>query len=429
MIGLIDCNNFFVSCERVFSPGLRDVPVIVLSNNDGCAVALSNEAKELGIKRGDPYFKIHELCELNGVHVISGNHKLYGNISRRVMQTLRSMVSGVEVYSVDEAFFYIDDNEENLEEFGRNIVKKIRRDIGIPTSLGIASTKTLAKIAVRFAKKYDGYRRVCTIDSESKRRKALELTPVREVWGMGRKLSCRLKNYGISTALHLADLPIENTSVIFNNVVAERTWKELNGIPCISMNIVQSEKQQLCCSRSFSESLDSFDSLSRSIATFTTLVSRRLRQQNSLAATVTVYIRTNTLSEDIEQYSATASSFLEEPTSDVTILLNAAMQALKKVYKPGVFYKKACVTLSDIVLANEVQPSLFYNHEIREKRSRLMKAIDEINASSVTHDTVHVANYIPVNKLAHHELPSKLYTGRLSDIISIKTPPSDHHCF
>ena len=425
MIGLIDCNNFFVSCERVFNPALRLVPVIVLSNNDGCAVALSDEAKALGIKRGDPHFKIKEICDEHGIYVLSGNHKLYGDMSRRVMETLRTLVSDVEVYSVDEAFFSIPGSHYEAEARAREIVIKIRRYVGIPTSIGLAPTKTLAKVATGFAKKYDGYRRVCIIDSDVKRRKALELTPVSGVWGIGRHLARRLKASGVTSALQLADLSREKIYHLFNSVTAERTWKELNGQPCITMQPVEPEKRQLCCSRSFADPLETIESLTRAIATFTTMASRRLRRQRSSARTVSVFIRTNRFYEDEELYTATASTVLEEPTADVTVLIQGAVSALKQAFKPGLYYKKAGVLLTDLVYNEEFQPSLFSDTTLREKRAKLMKVIDEINASSQTHDTVHVANYESINKLANHERPSRLFTGRLSDIINIKTSPTN----
>lgn len=206
MVGLIDCNNFFVSCERIFNPRLRTIPVVVLSNNDGCVVALSAEAKAIGLHRGQPYHEVAALCRQKGVAVLSGNHRLYGDISSRVMHTIASVCGSVQIYSIDECF--IDFNiwaAEDVAGVGREIVRKVRRDVGIPTSLGIAPTKTLAKIASRFAKKYPAYRCVCTIDNDYRRRRALELTDVNDVWGIGRRTARKLANYGIAKASHLAE--------------------------------------------------------------------------------------------------------------------------------------------------------------------------------------------------------------------------------
>ena len=233
MFALVDCNNFFVSCERVFRPELASRPVIVLSNNDGCAVALSNEAKALGLKRGNPYFKVKDICERHGVAVLSGNHRLYGDMSSRVMATLQALTDApLEVYSIDEAFIVIPEGVGDVADFGRYVVERVKRLTGIPTSMGIAPTKTLAKVAARFAKKYPGYKGACLIDSEEKRLKALALTEVGEVWGIGRRLSRKLTERGIDTALKLASLD-ENTVTRLFTVTGLRTWRELNGTPCI----------------------------------------------------------------------------------------------------------------------------------------------------------------------------------------------------
>ena len=233
MTGLIDCNNFFVSCERVFNPRLRDVPVAVLSNNDGCIVALSNEAKTLGLKRGDPFFKVRGICERANVAVLSGNHRLYGDISSRVMTTIASVTGDVSIYSVDEAFIdFSKFKEDDAAEIGREVVRRVRRNTGIPTSLGIASTKTLAKIASRFAKRYPAYKGVCMIDNEYRRRRALELTPIGNVWGIGRRLIKRFSAYGINSALQFADMTAENVDKLVN-ITGHKTWSELNGMPCI----------------------------------------------------------------------------------------------------------------------------------------------------------------------------------------------------
>ena len=237
MIGLIDCNNFFVSCERVFNPSLHNRPVIVLSNNDGCAVAISNEAKALGIKRGQPYFQIRKLIEQHNIAVLSGNLRLYGDMSSRVMATLASLVPDIEIYSIDEAFADLSGfNQEKLSEIGANIVETIRHNTGIPVSLGIASTKTLAKVAARFAKKHKGYHGVCVIDSEDKRLKALDLTAINDVWGIGRKLSKKFVDANIVSALQFASMS-KNEVAKFVNVSGLATWQELNGIQSSTIEI------------------------------------------------------------------------------------------------------------------------------------------------------------------------------------------------
>ena len=291
MIGLIDCNNFFVSCERVFNPSLSNRPVIVLSNNDGCAVAISNEAKSLGIKRGVPFYQIKSIVEQNNIAVLSGNMRLYGDMSSRVMATLSSIIKDIEIYSIDEAFIDMQGlNYEQLQSIGRKIVKRVKKDTGIPTSLGIAPTKTLAKIASHFAKKYSGYNEVCVIDSDEKRIKALELTQINGVWGIGRKLSNQLQKYGIHNAIDFANMPYFNISRIVN-INGQRTWRELNGESCIDIKTITPEKKQICTSRSFPKAITEIDSLINAVSSFATIVSRKLRAQKSYAISISVFIR------------------------------------------------------------------------------------------------------------------------------------------
>lgn len=419
MIGLIDCNNFFVSCERVFNPALLARPVIVLSNNDGCAVAISEEAKKLGIKRGIPYYQIRPIVERNNIAILSGNLRLYGDMSSRVMATISSIVSEIEIYSIDEAF--LDMNSWTLEELpniGRQIVERVRRNTGIPTSLGIASTKTLAKIASHFAKKYQGYKGVCIIDNNQKIEKALTLTDISDVWGIGRKLSKKLRECGIITARDFARLPIQRVKQLVN-ISGERTWRELNGEPCIDIETITPEKRQICTSRSFSKALTDIDMLANAVSSFTSIASRKLREQHSFAVSISVFIHTNAYRSDLEQYFKTAHLKLDEPTNDTLSLTSAAINALKSIYRSGYAYKKAGVIITEVVDAEQVQPGLFISPEERAKRHRLMKAIDTINYSSTATDMVHTASFDPEMKLVRKDLMSGHYTTRLSDIITI----------
>lgn len=411
MYGLIDCNNFFVSCERVFNPMLMQRPVIVLSNNDGCAVALSNEAKALGIRRGDPYFKIKEICENNGVFVLSGNHRFYGDMSKRVFSVLGERMQDVEVYSIDEAFFKAPmGNTEPLTEIGRDTVTYIRRCTGIPTSIGFAPTKTLAKLATRFAKKYPAYRCVCLIDNEEKRRKALSLTKIGDIWGIGRRLVRQMQQARVTTALDFADMPLEKVQAKFN-ITMERTWRELNGQACIDLVPETPTKRQICCSRSFGEMIDNQDTLESAVASFITSAAARLRREQSLARTVTVFLRTNRFREDMEQYSNAASINLDEHTSDTTIFAHAACEALHKVFRPGLMYKKAGVLLTDILANGKAQPSLFTDPNERAKRKRLMEAVDAINRGSNAGSTVHIASWRPTSEFINSEMKSRQYNN------------------
>ena len=418
MIGLIDCNNFFVSCERVFNPAVRTKPVIVFSNNDGCAVAISNEAKALGVKRGDPYFKIKGACNAYGIEIYSGNHKLYGDMSTRVMAVLSAIVPEIDIYSIDEAFLHFETfDRSTLQSTGRDIVRKVRRFTGIPTSLGIAETRTLAKVAARFAKKYPGYRSCCVIDNEEKRRKALELTPLREIWGVGRRLSRKLNDHGIITGLQLADLPVDAVEDLFN-VSGKKTWMELNGSPCIGFEPDDQQKQMMC-SRSFGKFLTTFDDLAAAVAAFASTVGRKMRERSLCAVSLSVFLYTDGFRSDLPQYYNTAHRTLSEPTADTLTITAAATDALRSIFRKGFAYKKAGLMISELTDSNHIQQSLFSNPADRERRRRLMETVDSINRCTIGHDTVHSGSYSPIDNFLRREKPSRLFSTRLSDIITI----------
>lgn len=421
MVGLIDCNNFFVSCERVFRPGLRDKPVVILSNNDGCAVAISNEAKALGIRRGQPFFQFNRMVDTHGVIAFSGNHRLYGDMSSRVMATLNAMLDHVEVYSIDEAFIDLPESLGDLAEYGHYLTTKILHDTGIPVSLGIASTKTLAKIGAHFAKRYPGYRSVCMIDTPEKIRKALSLTPVDDVWGIGRRQSARLRRYGITTALALADMPEDSVKHLFN-ITGQRTWRELNGEPCIEYVDTPAERQTLTCSRSFASDIHDLDALTEAIAGFSANVGRRLRRQHCCATSLSVFVATNRFHEHEAQYFNCASISLPEPADDDLSLTKAAMQALKTIYREGYGYKKAGVTLTRIVSRSHRQLSIFSDIDSIERRSSLMHTIDRINATATSgHHLVHLASAgHGIGDKVRCEHQSRSFTTSLPDIIRVK---------
>lgn len=395
MIGLIDCNNFFVSCERLFRPDLAGKPVVVMSNNDGCAVAMSNEAKALGIKRGLPIYQLRQIINRYNVTTISGNHRMYGNISSRVMATIGSIVPEMDIYSIDEAFIDMSLWEgKALDETGHKIVSKVRRDVGIPTSLGIAPTKTLAKIAARFAKKYPGYRGVCIIDNDDKRRKALALTGIDEVWGIARRLGKRLRQYNINTALDFAELPLSEVRKIIN-VMGERSWRELNGEPCIDHEAAEPLNKQICTSRSYKKSIDNPELLKEAVADYSAKVARRLREQGGCAKSVTVFIQTNSFRPELPQHFGSTTIQLDEATDDTLAITSAAVRAVDSLFRPGYAYRRAGVTVNEIVSHNAVQQNLFSVPGLREKRQRLMTAIDSINAGEDTRGMVRSASSIP----------------------------------
>lgn len=395
MIGLIDCNNFFVSCERLFRPDLTGKPVVVMSNNDGCAVAMSNEAKALGIKRGLPIYQLRQIINRYNVTTISGNHRMYGNISSRVMATIGSIVPEMDIYSIDEAFIDMSLWEgKALDETGHKIVSKVRRDVGIPTSLGIAPTKTLAKIAARFAKKYPGYRGVCIIDNDDKRRKALALTGIDEVWGIARRLGKRLRQYNINTALDFAELPLSEVRKIIN-VMGERSWRELNGEPCIDHEAAEPLNKQICTSRSYKKSIDNPELLKEAVADYSAKVARRLREQGGCAKSVTVFIQTNSFRPELPQHFGSTTIQLDEATDDTLAITSAAVRAVDSLFRPGYAYRRAGVTVNEIVNHNAVQQNLFSVPGLREKRQRLMTAIDSINAGEDTRGMVRSASSVP----------------------------------
>lgn len=417
MFALADCNNFFVSCERVFRPELARKPVIVLSNNDGCAVALSNEAKALGFKRGDPYFKIRDRALAAGAAVISGNHRLYGDMSARVMATMRALADNIEVYSIDEAFMEIGDGVGDYAGFARYMVARVKRDTGIPVSIGIAPTKTLAKIASRFAKKYPGYGGGCLIDTPDKAAKALALTPVEDVWGIGRRHLRRLKICGIDTALQLASLPIERIETMFN-ITGVRTWRELNGEPCIAAEHTSPAHKTITSSRSFAKELFSIEELHKAFAGFVTIAARKLRKQHEYALEVEAFVATNRFKENVPQYFNAASVKLPESSDSTPVILKSALQALMHIYRPGLGYKRAGITISRI--ANSPQPNLFSDTAAMEKQSRLMRAVDAINRNSATRNAVSIASMgNGLDDLTRREHSSRLYTTRLQDIIEV----------
>lgn len=418
MYGLIDCNNFFVSCERVFNPSLRGRPVVVLSNNDGCAVAMSNEAKAIGITRGVPLYQVRHLVDRFGVRVFSSNFRLYGDMSARVMSILSEMAPEVEVYSIDEAFFRpADIKDVDLPAYGRSLVSRVRRCTGIPTSVGLAPTRTLAKVAARFAKKFPGYRGACVIDSEAKRRKALQLTEVGDIWGVGRRLTKRFTAMGIRTALDLADMPDERMKE--QNVVLRRTWQELNGTPCIDIDHAPRDQKQMCCSRSFSTSITRIDDLAAAVSMFAGNVGKRLRRAGICAASVSVFIHTNHFRPDEPQHYNTCTVPLPEPTDDTLAITAAAVDALRRAFRRGYAYKKAGVLINEIVPKDSAQPSLFVEASERAKRDRLMSVLDHINTSAATFEKVHTASFSPLAQHIRSERKSRHFSTSLADVITI----------
>jgi len=413
MFGLVDCNNFYASCERAFNPSLNGKPVVVLSNNDGCVIARSNEAKVIGIKMGVPAFHIKELVHTHNVKVFSSNHALYGDMSVRVMSILTEQVPEIEIYSIDEAFILLE-GIRNLTNVGTNIVNKVTQGTGIPVSLGIAPTKTLAKIANKFAKKYPAYDKVCIIDTEEKRIRALQLTEITDVWGIGKKQASKLGQQGVKTAYDFTQ--ISGTWVRKNmTVVGERTWKELKGISCIDMEKAPPPKKQICTSRSFGKMIEYFDPMAEAVATFASACARKLRQQNAYAMSLMIFIHTNNFREDLPQYWRNTIVKLPIPTADTLEIVHYALEGLKNIFISGFQYKKAGVIITEIT---EVAQLGLFDTINRAKRERLMQAIDKINGNYACHIKLAIQGVVQEWRLKQEQL-SHCYTTDINEIITI----------
>lgn len=377
MVGLIDCNNFYASCERVFNPSLNGKPVVVLSNNDGCVIARSAEAKALGIPMGEPAYKLKNLIEANQVAVFSSNYVLYGDMSQRVMTTIAGLVPDMEIYSIDEAFVYFNGCENiDLNGVGTELVRKVKRNTGIPVSMGIAPTKTLAKMANKFAKKYKGYHSVCIIDTDDKREKALKGTDIGDVWGIGRQYRKKLDYHSIKTAYDFSQRP-KNWVKREMGVVGERIWMELRGTPCITTENPKS-KQTICTSRSFGEKLTRPEQITEAVANFSASCAEKLRRQKSCCNVLIVFIHTNPFAPHQPQYYNQAVIQLPVATNDSTELIRYAKQGLISIFKEGYLYKKAGVTVAGIVPEMPFQANLFETKD-RAKYQKAMEAMDILN--------------------------------------------------
>ncbi len=416
MIGLLDCNNFYVSCERVFNPKLNGQAVVALSNNDGCVIARSPEAKALGIKMGVPAFQIRHLIKNGTVVAFSSNYTLYGDMSRRVMDMLKNLVGKIEIYSIDEAFFHIPDNADFVTT-GRRIADQITRGTGIPVSIGIAQTKTLTKVANHCAKKYPGYKKVCVIQSEQQRIAALKITPLDEVWGIGRRHNERLARLGIRTAFDFANMPRDLVRRMMT-VTGERTWCELNGQSCIDIETVPSARRQICKSRSFGTMLTEYEELLPAVATFAAGCAEKLRTLKLCAATVTVFICTNRFRADLPQLAPYMTVPLSRYTNDTRVIYAAARQALRQIFRPGYQYKKAGVIVSDILSCDRVPQDLFGISDDARGRA-LMTAMDDLNRKYGRGAVRMSAELIDDAWRNRHEMLSQNYTTDIADIIEI----------
>ncbi len=404
MWALVDCDNFFCSCERVFRPDLNGKPVVVLSNNDGCVVARSKEAKAMGIKLGLPYYQMLEQYPNSGIIAFSSNYKLYGDMSARVMAVLREEAPNVYQYSIDEAFLDLQGMDESkLKEWGEKLAKKVRTWTGVPVSIGIAKTKTLAKVASKYAKKYPGYKKCCFIQSEEQRMKALRNFEVGDIWGIGRRIGKSLGMLGINTAW---EFTLKSRIWVKNkyHLPAERTWMELNGHSVIGIDEMEGRtKQSIMTSRSFPEMLTTIDELVPHISNYASRCSTKLRRQNSVCSMLTVFIQSNYFREDLPQYSSSANYFFTTATNTIPEIVTAATEVLKHIFRKGIHYKRAGVMVSDISSGTAIQPDMFnFDREKSIKYRSLSEAMDEINRR-LGADTI---------VLASQQYPKKDETGK-----------------
>ena len=380
MYGIVDCDNCYVSCERVFRPDLNGKPVVVLSNNDGCVVARSNEAKALGIKAGMPYFQMAQQFADYDIAVFSSNYELYGELTSRVVSIISHEAPAYFRYSIDECFVYLHGMEDvDLKQWGENLHKKVKRYVGMPISIGLAPNKTLAKMASHFAKKYQGYRHCCLIDNDEKRIKALKLFPIEDVWGIGRRYAAKLQSLGVKTAYDLAAHHGDWVKVTFNNINMMRTWRELQGEDCVP-NEELAKKKSICTSRSFNGMISDYATLRTQVANHAARCAEKLRRQQSVASVVGVFIHTNAFREDLLQYYNFQEAKLLTPSNATVTIVQAATDVLKQIFRQGYQYKKAGVIVMGISADSPIQQDLFgISAEQMQKLRRLDEAIDRIN--------------------------------------------------
>ncbi len=380
VFALVDCNNFYASCEKLFDPKLAGKPVVVLSNNDGCVVARSAEVKALGIPMGVPWFKIQKEAKQYGIVAFSSNYALYADMSNRVVEVLGQFTPNLEVYSIDESFLDLTGFNRDLVEYGQDIRQRIQQWLGLAVCVGIAPTKTLAKLANHCAKKgLAGTDGVCdfTTMSESQLDRLFADIEVSEVWGVGRKIDARLAPMGISTVRQLRDADPDMIRATFS-VVLERTVRELRGVSCLDLEEVAPDKQQIMCSRSFGQYVEDREQLEEVVACYVSRAAEKLRHQDSLAGVLMVFIRTNPFNPKDPQYHRSLTIPMPEPTADTRILISWALKVLRRMYRPGFAYQKAGVMLSDLRPRMMAQASLFADPE-DDRGRQLMATLDAIN--------------------------------------------------
>ncbi|MBU9845794.1 Y-family DNA polymerase [Rahnella ecdela] len=420
MFALADVNSFYASCETVFRPDLKGRPVVVLSNNDGCVIARSAEAKKLGIKMGDPFFKMRDLFDKHNIVTFSSNYALYADMSSRVMTVLEEMSPAVEVYSIDEAFMNLQgvSNCQNLEEFGREVRAKVLQWTGLTVGVGIAPTKTLAKLANHAAKKWTKTGGVVDLSLLARQRKLMALVDAGDVWGVGRRISKKLNDMGIKTALQLADTPTPLIRKNFN-IVLERTVRELRGEPCLELEEFAPTKQQIVCSRSFGDRVTEYDLMREAICSHAVRAAEKLRGEHQYCRHISAFIKTSPFAVNEVYYGKTAGTKLQIPTQDSRDIVAAATQCLDAIWQDGHRFQKCGVMLGDFYSQGVAQLGLFDEYKPRSNSEQLMAVLDGINHSGKGR-VWFAGQGIQKSWEMKRQMLSPAYTTRFSDLMRVK---------
>ena len=420
MFALADVNSFYASCETVFRPDLKGRPVVVLSNNDGCVIARSAEAKKLGIKMGDPFFKMRDLFDKHNIVTFSSNYALYADMSSRVMTVLEEMSPAVEVYSIDEAFMNLQgvSNCQNLEEFGREVRAKVLQWTGLTVGVGIAPTKTLAKLANHAAKKWTKTGGVVDLSLLARQRKLMALVEVGDVWGVGRRISKKLNDMGIKTALQLADAPTPLIRKHFN-IVLERTVRELRGEPCLELEEFAPTKQQIVCSRSFGDRVTEYELMREAICSHAVRAAEKLRGERQYCRHISAFVKTSPFAVNEVYFGKTAGTKLQIPTQDSRDIVAAATKCLDAIWQDGHRFQKCGVMLGDFYSQGVAQLGLFDEYKPRSNSEQLMAVLDGINHSGKGR-VWFAGQGIQKTWEMKRQMLSPAYTTRFSDLMRVK---------
>ncbi|EBQ3158749.1 Y-family DNA polymerase [Salmonella enterica] len=422
MFALVDVNSFYASCETAFRPDLKGRPVVVLSNNDGCVIARNAEAKRAGVKMGDPYFKQKDVFRRYGVVCFSSNYELYADMSSRVMSTLEAMSPRCEIYSIDEAFCDLTGvrNCRVLQEFGQELKDAVYQNTGLAVGVGIAQTKTLAKLANHAAKKWQRQTGgVVDLSNQDRQRKLMAALPVDEVWGVGRRISKKLEAMGIKTVLDLADTDIRFIRKHFN-VVLERTVRELRGEPCLELEEFAPVKQEIVCSRSFGERITDYDAMRQAICSYASRAAEKLRGEHQYCRFISTFVKTSPFALNEPFYGNSASVKLLTPTQDSRDIIAAATRSLDAIWKDGHRYQKAGVMLGDFFSQGIAQLNLFDDNAPRRGSEKLMEVLDHLNAKEGKGALYFAGQGIQQQWAMKREMLSPRYTTRYEDLLQVK---------